>query len=203
MSIKRIETGFPQSQSYKCLLSRKRYGKKQGQHFGNVAKNLLFTLCIFAPTCLLQAQISPTPASERIKIIEQRKAAAQRSLLKDLSFRNVGPSIMSGRVSDIEVNESDPTEFYVAYATGGLWHTTNNGQSFTPLFDKESVITIGDIDVDWKTHNIWIGTGESNSSRSSYAGVGLYFSPDSGKTWQHKGLAESQHIGKILIHPTQ
>ena len=202
MSIKRIETGFPQSQNYKCLLSWKRYAKNQSQHFGNVAKTLLFALCIFAPRFSLQAQISPTPASERIKIIEQRKAAAQRSLLKDLSFRNVGPSIMSGRVSDIEVNESDPTEFYVAYSTGGLWHTTNNGQSFTPLFDNEDVIGLGDIAVNWKTRTIWAGTGEVNSSRSSYAGIGVYKSTDNGKTWQWLGLPASHHIGKIQLHPT-
>ena len=202
MSVKRIGTGFSQSQNYKCSLSWKLYGRNRGQHFGKVAKNALLTLYVFAWTCLLQAQVSPTPASERIKIIEQRKAAAQKSLLKDLSFRNVGPSIMSGRVSDVEVNENDPTEFYVAYSTGGLWHTTNNGQSFTPVFDNEDVIGLGDIAVNWKTRTIWAGTGEVNSSRSSYAGMGVYKSTDNGKTWQWLGLPASHHIGKIQLHPS-
>lgn len=147
------------------------------------------------------AQI-PTPASERIQGISKRKALEENSLVKNLKFRNVGPSIMSGRAVDVEVNPDDATEFYVAYASGGLWHTSNNGQSFTPVFDKEDVMTIGDIAVDWKTRNIWVGTGEANSSRSSYAGTGIYLSTDSGKIWSYKGLPESHHIGKIILHPT-
>jgi photosystem II stability/assembly factor-like uncharacterized protein len=112
---------------------------------------------------------------------------------------------MSGRVVDIEVNPDDPTEFYVAYATGGLWHSTNNGQSFTPLFDNEDILFIGDIAVNWsgKTENrmIWIGSGEVNSSRSSYAGLGMYKSINNGKTWEYLGLPESHHIGKVQLHP--
>jgi photosystem II stability/assembly factor-like uncharacterized protein len=119
----------------------------------------------------------------------------------ELKFKNIGPSIMSGRVVDVEVNPNNPAEFYAAYATGGLWHTVNNGQSFEPLFYKEAAMTIGDIAVDWKNNIIWIGTGESNSSRSSYAGNGVYKSIDHGKTWQWLGLAQSQHIGKILLDP--
>jgi hypothetical protein len=73
------------------------------------------------------------------------------------------------------INPVDPTEFYIAYATGGLWHTTNNGQSFTPIFDSLDVLFIGDIAVNWNSSPriIWVGTGEVNSSRSSYAGIGI------------------------------
>ncbi|HEY0731448.1 MAG TPA: hypothetical protein VGD33_03430, partial [Chitinophagaceae bacterium] len=102
----------------------------------------------------------------------------------------------------IDANPDDPTEFYVGYSTGGLWHTTNNGLSFTPIFDSEDVIGIGDIAVNWKTGTIWIGTGEVNSSRSSYAGIGMYKSNDNGKTWHYSGLPESHHIGKVQLHPT-
>ena len=119
-----------------------------------------------------------------------------------MKFRNVGPSVMSGRVVDIDVCPTDPTHFYVAYASGGLWVTYNNGQSFTPLFDNQVVMTIGDIAVDWNHgETIWVGTGENNSSRSSYAGVGMFKSSDKGKTWQYLGLGESQHIGRIVIDP--
>jgi photosystem II stability/assembly factor-like uncharacterized protein len=82
-----------------------------------------------------------------------------------------------------------------------LWHSTNNGQSFTPIFDSADVLTIGDIAVNWKTRVIWIGTGEVNSSRSSYAGIGLFRSADNGRTWEYRGLPESHHIGKIQLHP--
>lgn len=148
------------------------------------------------------AQPAPTPAAERLKTMEQRKNLKERSVLNSISFRNIGPVTMSGRVVDIEANPEDPTEFYVAYASGGLWHTTNNGLSFVPIFDSADVITIGDIAVNWEKGILWIGTGEVNSSRSSYAGIGIYKSADKGKTWQYKGLPESHHIGKILLHPS-
>lgn len=151
----------------------------------------------------LTAQVMPTPATERQKVTEQRRLLESRSLLKEVPFRNVGPSIMSGRVVDIEANPEDPTEFYVAYATGGLWHTTNNGQSFTPIMDSLDMLFIGDVAVNWsKNRTIWVGSGEVNSSRSSYAGMGVYKSSNNGKTWEYLGLPESHHIGKVQLHPT-
>ncbi len=144
----------------------------------------------------------PTPASERLKNVDLKKEMLASSLVKNVPFKSIGPSIFSGRVSDVEVWENDPTHFYVAYSSGGLWKTANNGQSFTPLFDNEVVMTLGDIAVDWENDIIWAGTGEVNSSRSSYSGVGMFKSTDGGETWQHKGLAESHHIGRIVLHPT-
>ena len=148
------------------------------------------------------SQVNPTPAAERAKVSEQRRNLEAASLLKEVPFRNIGPSIMSGRVVDIDANPEDPTEFYVAYATGGLWHTTNNGQSFTPVMDSLDMLFIGDIAVDWKSRTIWVGSGEVNSSRSSYAGMGMYKSTNNGKTWEWMGLPDSHHIGKIVLHPT-
>ncbi len=97
------------------------------------------------------------------------------------------------------MNPQDPTEFYVAYASGGLWHTQNNGQSFTPIFDSVDILTIGDIAVNWQNKTIWVGTGEVNSSRSTYAGLGVYRSVNNGKSWDYLGLPESHHIGKIQL----
>lgn len=148
------------------------------------------------------AQVNPTTADDRLNGLKKRKLLEENSALKNIKFRNIGPSIMSGRVVDLDVNPADPTEFYVAYATGGLWYTTNNGQSLIPVFDNEDVTGIGDIAVNWQTKEIWIGTGEANSSRSSYSGLGVYKSTDKGKSWQHLGLPESHHIGKIVLHPT-
>jgi hypothetical protein len=135
------------------------------------------------------AQVKPTSASDRLKAADQRKALLKKSLANNTGFRNVGPSVMSGRVVDVDANPDDPTEFYVAYASGGLWYTTNNGQSFISVFDSEDVISLGDVAVNWKTRTIWLGTGEVNSSRSSYAGIGMY-----------KSVIMVSH-GNILVYP--
>jgi len=170
------------------------------------AKRSVFTV-VFTCFCLgfyaiSQAQVNPTSGEERLKGLEKRAALEKKSPLNAIKFRNIGPTIMSGRVVDIDANPQDPTEFYVAYASGGLWHTSNNGQSLTPIMDSLDVLTIGDIAVNWTTKEIWVGTGEVNSSRSSYSGIGVYKSSNNGKTWEYMGLPESQHIGKIQLHPT-
>jgi photosystem II stability/assembly factor-like uncharacterized protein len=144
----------------------------------------------------------PTPGRERARAFDDRLRLNSTSLVRNVALRNVGPTVMSGRVVDVDVNPSDPTQFYVAYATGGLWRTRNAGISFESVFDTESVLFIGDIAVDWaRGERIWLGTGENNSSRSSYAGVGLYVSPDSGNTWRHRGLEDTHHIGRIVLDP--
>ena len=146
--------------------------------------------------------VPPTAASVRLNGAEMRKKMSDNSLFKSVKFREVGPTIQSGRIVDVDVNPKDPSVFYACYASGGLWKTESNGSEFTPIFDKEAVMTIGDIAVNWDKNIIWLGTGENNSSRSSYAGVGMFKSMDGGKTWQHSGLAETQHIGRIALHPT-
>jgi photosystem II stability/assembly factor-like uncharacterized protein len=167
----------------------------------------VFPLAIIAFTHLflsisVAAQVKPTSAGERMQGLDQRRKLNWQSQINEVKFRGIGPTIMSGRVSDLDANPEDPTEFYVAYASGGLWHTTNNGQSFAPIFDSTDVLTIGDIAVNWKTRTIWVGTGEVNSSRSSYSGIGIYKSSNNGRTWEYLGLPESHHIGKIQLHPT-
>jgi photosystem II stability/assembly factor-like uncharacterized protein len=124
------------------------------------------------------------------------------SLVKNVKIENIGPTIMSGRVVDVDVNPNKPTEFYVAYASGGVWYSNNNGMSFQPIMDTAPTINVGEIAVDWKNGTIWVGTGEHNASRSSYAGIGVLKSTDKGKTWINTGLKESHHIGKIEINPS-
>lgn len=121
--------------------------------------------------------------------------------VSDVKFQNIGPTIMSGRVVDLAVNPDNPAEFYVAYASGGLWYTNNNGTSFQPVMDSAPTLNCGSVIVNWKTNEIWIGTGEVNASRSSYAGIGLLKSSDKGKTWQNLGLQDSHHISRVWVNP--
>ena len=151
--------------------------------------------------------VAPTPAAARLAAAADRQRAAAASPVAEVPFRSVGPTVMSGRVAALQGKAGDPRQFYVAYASGGLWRTENGGASFTPLFDHMPTITIGDVAVDWRDPEgdgptVWVGTGEANSSRSSYAGTGVYRSTDGGSTWEHRGLAETHHVGRVALHPT-
>lgn len=131
-----------------------------------------------------------------------QSAIAQNTLFNKVTAKNIGPTIMSGRVVDVAVNPKNPTEFYVAYASGGLWYTNNNGTSFTPVMDSAETVNCGSVTVDWNSGTIWVGTGEVNASRSSYAGVGVLKSSDKGKTWENLGLKDSHHISRIWVNPS-
>ncbi|MDE2996658.1 MAG: glycosyl hydrolase, partial [Bacteroidota bacterium] len=152
-------------------------------------------------TPVMDNAVPASPPEVREIAYATRISLFSASPLKNVPITNVGPTIMSGRVTDIDANPADPSHFMVAYASGGLWSTRNNGQSFEPLFDGNGTMTIGDIYVDWVTGVIWVGTGENNSSRSSYAGDGVYRSSDWGLSWQHMGLTDTQRTGRILVHP--
>ena len=154
---------------------------------------LLITICS-------SAQQSATDSQVVKKSLQEKQTLENTSIIKNVSFSNIGPTIMSGRVADIDVNPNDPTEFYVGYASGGLWYTKNNGTSFKPVLDNSPTQNIGDIAVDWKKGTIWVGTGEKNSSRSSYAGIGMLKSDNQGLTWEHVGLPDSHHVSRIIIN---
>ena len=160
----------------------------------------LRTLFFFLLLLSFEAQ-TQTPAEARLKGFEQRRQLNNNSPFSSLEAVSIGPTVFSCRVTDVEADPADPTRFYVAYASGGLWFSQSNGTTFDPVFDHEASMTIGDIAVDWKQNVLWVGTGEANSSRSSYAGTGMYRSADGGKTWEHRGLEESHHIGRVVLDP--
>lgn len=123
--------------------------------------------------------------------------------LSGLKFRCVGPAIASGRIADIAVNPSNPFEYYVAVASGGVWKTVNAGTTYEPIFDSQASYSIGCVTIDPSNHNtIWVGSGENNNQRSVAYGDGIYKSVDRGKTWKNVGLKKSEHIAKIIVDPT-
>jgi photosystem II stability/assembly factor-like uncharacterized protein len=150
---------------------------------------------------VLFSQPNATDAESIIKAYENKEVLVQSSRVKNIEFRNIGPTIMSGRVVALEVNPQDPTKFYVAYASGGVWYTDNNGTSFNSISDDWPTQNIGEIAMDWNNGILWVGTGENNSSRSSYSGIGILKTNADGSNWQNVGLHDSHHIGKILINP--
>ena len=147
-------------------------------------------------TTTLQAQTwGPSSTEIRAGVAAEREALAATSWTSGLDLRNVGPSVMSGRVVDLAVVVDT---MYVAYATGGLWKSVNHGTTFTPLLD--ATCTLGAVDAH-PSGRVVVGSGEVNSSRSSYAGDGVYLSDDHGATWRHAGLEASHHIGRVVIDP--
>ncbi len=151
---------------------------------------------------IVYAQQPASTATAVKQGLQQKEALLQSSVVAQLPLENIGPSIMSGRVVDLDVNPQKPSEFYVGYASGGLWYTNNNGTTFSPVLDSSLTQNVGEVAVDWNSGTIWVGTGENNASRSSYAGIGVLKSTDRGKTWQNMGLEDSHHIGRILINPS-
>ncbi len=129
-------------------------------------------------------------------------AEAVRSAVKALRFREIGPTIMSGRVSDLAVHEADPATFYVGTASGGLWKTENAGISFEAVFTDQETASIGDVTLAPSNPNVvWVGTGEPQNRQSSPWGSGVYRSLDGGSTWTHLGLEATHHISRIQVHP--
>ncbi len=132
----------------------------------------------------------------------QGTAPPAASPFDHLRFRNIGPATMGGRIDDFAVLETNPSVFYVATATGGLWKTMNHGTTWESLFNDQDVVSIGDVAIAANDASVvWVGSGENNNRQSSSWGGGIYKSTDGGHTWKNMGLKESEHIARIIIDP--
>ncbi|TVZ55278.1 photosystem II stability/assembly factor-like uncharacterized protein [Lutibacter sp. Hel_I_33_5] len=124
-------------------------------------------------------------------------------LVKNMKPRNIGPGGMSGRVTTIDVVESNPDIMYVGTASGGIWKSTSGGIKWDPIFEKELTASIGALAIQQSNPSvIWAGTGEGNPRNSLNGGFGIYKSLDAGKTWKAMGLEKTRHIHRVIIHPT-
>ena len=152
---------------------------------------LLATLVFFGAT-----------VSAQNKNEKKVKTPLEKLSLNGLKFRSVGPALTAGRIADIAVNPNNSKNYYVAVASGGVWKTNNNGNTYNPIFDSQGSYSIGCVTIDPNNeHVIWVGTGENNNQRSVAYGDGVYKSLDGGKTWNNMGLKSSEHIGMIVVDP--
>jgi len=144
-------------------------------------------------------------ATERLAEFERHRSLVATSPFRGLPWQRLGPTNISGRVTDVAVAEprGETYTMYVGAAGGGVWKTENEGVTWTPVFTEEVTASIGDIAIAPSDHDqVWVGTGEANIFRSSHAGAGIYKSTNAGDSWTHMGLAETQTIGRVIVHPT-
>ncbi|MEM9557151.1 MAG: glycosyl hydrolase [Acidobacteriota bacterium] len=130
-------------------------------------------------------------------------AKLSAATLAGLKLRSIGPALMSGRISDVVIDPHHPSTWYVAVGSGNVWKTDNAGTTWTPIFDDQGSYSIGCLALDPNDSNVvWVGTGENVGGRHVGYGDGVYKSVDGGASWQNVGLERSEHIGTILIDPT-
>ena len=123
------------------------------------------------------------------------------SLLEKVNIRNIGPAGMSGRVTAIDVDLSNPERIYIGTASGGVWLSENAGISWKPIFDEMETLSIGSLKINQKNPSeIWVGTGEGNPRNSHNSGRGVYKSIDGGKSWKLMGLERTILVHRIIIH---
>lgn len=155
----------------------------------------LLTICLLIQVNAQKNLTAPTIAAPK-------KDSLKNIPLPGLSFRSIGPAITGGRITDISVNPQQPSEYYVASGHGSLWKTSNNGTTFSPVFDGQSSFAMGAVKIAPSQPNIvWAGTGENNNQTNVIYGDGVYKSEDGGRSWQNMGLKQSEHIGAIAIDP--
>lgn len=163
------------------------------------------TLLLAASVHTLEAQSDRMSASERLDRFGTHREMVASSPFATLPWQHLGPTNLSGRVTDIAVAEPRGQTYtmYVGGAVGGVWKTTNEGVTWENVFDAEITASVGDIAIAPSDHEqVWVGTGEANLFRSSHAGAGIYKSTDAGATWTHMGLTETHTIARVVVHPT-
>ncbi|NOR11654.1 MAG: glycosyl hydrolase, partial [Candidatus Aminicenantes bacterium] len=150
--------------------------------------------------CVIMLILSLTGWSEDAE--KEKSTLMNVETFSGLKLRNIGPALMSGRISDIAIHPEDQSIWYVAVGSGSIWKTVNAGTTWTTIFDEQPSYSIGCVTIDPNNPDvIWIGTGENVSGRHVGWGDGVYKSLNGGKTWANMGLKESEHISKILVNP--
>ena len=164
-------------------------------------------LCValLSPLPRIGAQALPgADHTAHLKAWDAHVSLTASSPYRAMSWSYIGPTNISGRVTDVAVADHGTSRrLYAGSCCGGVWASDDLGQTWQPVFDREASTSTGALAVAPSNPDIlWVGTGESNIFRSSYTGVGVYKSTDNAKTFQHMGLTDTGTIGRIVIHPT-
>jgi len=151
---------------------------------------------------VLTLPIVASPVIAQGDVQEEMINSPDHPLLQGFRWRAIGPVGQGGRVDDIAVRPEDSKTYFVGFATGGLWKTTNNGTTFRPVFDTYGTHSIGAIGLAPSDPGVvYVGTGEANNRQSSSFGDGMYKSTAGGETFTHIGLRETQSIARVIVHP--
>lgn len=144
------------------------------------------------------------PERERRRAFsDARTFAALARTPRTAAWQLAGPINVGGRVTDIAMGSLDPGTLFMGAADGGVFRSTDEGNTWTPIFDDQISLSIGDIAVAPSDPSIvYVGTGEANAAGDTYAGDGIYRTTDGGNTFTHAGLEETAKIGRIVVHPT-
>ena len=159
---------------------------------------LCLSLCVFGQKKKSKT-VSPAVMTATMPAVDTFKS----DVFAGLNMRSIGPALVSGRITQVVVNPKKFSEYYVVTASGGIWKTINAGTTYTPIFDKYGSYSMGTLTMDPSNSAVlWLGTGENNNQRSIAYGDGIYKSEDAGKSWKNMGLKSSEHIGSIVVDPT-
>ena len=160
----------------------------------------MVVVCLLGLPGFAASQQPESPLVESFDSYQKLK----RETIFGTQWISIGPVVNSARVEAVQLDPANPGTIYVAFGSGNLWKTTNNGVTWRPLFENHPSHGIGDIALAPSDANIiYLGTGESLKKARNFTipGTGVYRSDDGGNTWRHLGLSDAWHIGEISVHP--
>jgi len=167
-----------------------------------VVSALVFGLVLSVVTAAPASAQTASKPGARAGAKAEDKVLLTAEVLAGLEFRNIGPALMSGRISDIAIHPRNRNIWYVCAGSGGVWKTETAGISWTPVFDSQPSYSIGCVTLDPSNPEVvWVGTGENVSGRHVGFGDGVYKSLNGGQTWTNMGLTKSEHIARVLVDP--
>ncbi len=173
-----------------------------------IALALRMVVCTLATVAVTVRALSPAPQTSgtvaSLPAWQAHQQLLNRSQFRNLHWEPLGPSLQGGRVGAIAVPSPGSSTIYAGPGAGNVWKSTDNGMTWTPVFEHESAFAIGDIAVAPSDPNIvWVGTGEVQPrfDGPSFPGTGVFKSINGGQSWQAMGLGDTQHIGRVVVHP--